>query len=288
MDARTNALIVYDTAKRLQAVQTLIDQLDVPVEQVLIESRLVTVEKNLFRSLGARFGYAGNYTLTGGANLFIGGANAGFLDLSSGAGVQTDGLEALITSFPAAASGDIDPASMVVLLGATGRRLLQLELSALEQDNRAETISTPRVITANQQQATISRGFLIPFQEASSSGATATSFQQASLRLTVTPQITPDHAVIMAIEVTDDAPVAGSANISTNHINTTVQVNNGDTVVLGGIFRENRSNITNKLPVLGDLPLVGGLFRNQQRMAAESELLVFITPQILPRADSAR
>ena len=91
-----------------------------------------------------------------------------------------------------------------------------------------------------------------------------------------------------AIEVTDDAPVAGSANISTNHINTTVQVNNGDTVVLGGIFRENRSNITNKLPVLGDLPLVGGLFRNQQRMAAESELLVFITPQILPRADSAR
>ena len=288
VDARTNALIVYDTAKRLQAVQTLIDQLDVPVEQVLIESRLVTVEKNLFRSLGARFGYAGNYTLTGGANLFIGGANAGFLDLSSGAGVQTDGLEALITSFPAAASGDIDPASMVVLLGATGRRLLQLELSALEQDNRAETISTPRVITANQQQATISRGFLIPFQEASSSGATATSFQQASLRLTVTPQITPDHAVIMAIEVTDDAPVAGSANISTNHINTTVQVNNGDTVVLGGIFRENRSNITNKLPVLGDLPLVGGLFRNQQRMAAESELLVFITPQILPRADSAR
>ena len=288
VDARTNALIVYDTAKRLQAVQTLIDQLDVPVEQVLIESRLVTVEKNLFRSLGARFGYAGNYTLTGGANLFIGGANAGFLDLSSGAGVQTDGLEALITSFPAAASGDIDPASMVVLLGATGRRLLQLELSALEQDNRAKTISTPRVITANQQQATISRGFLIPFQEASSSGATATSFQQASLRLTVTPQITPDHAVIMAIEVTDDAPVAGSANISTNHINTTVQVNNGDTVVLGGIFRENRSNITNKLPVLGDLPLVGGLFRNQQRMAAESELLVFITPQILPRADSAR
>ena len=103
-----------------------------------------------------------------------------------------------------------------------------------------------------------------------------------------TEEITPDHAVIMAIEVTDDAPVAGSANISTNHINTTVQVNNGDTVVLGGIFRENRSNITNKLPVLGDLPLVGGLFRNQQRMAAESELLVFITPKILPRADSAR
>ena len=288
VDERTNALMVYETAERLQAIQYLIDQLDVPVEQVLIESRLVTVEENLFRSLGARFGYAGNHTVGTGANLFVGGANAGFLDLEPGTGIQTDGMESLITSLPAAAAGGIAPASAVLLLGATGRRLLQLELSALEQENRAETISTPRIITANQQQATISRGFLIPFQEASSSGATTTSFQQASLRLTVTPQITPDHAVIMTIEVTDDAPVAGSANISTHHINTQVRVNNGDTVVLGGIFRENRSNRINKIPLLGDLPLIGSLFRNSQRMTAQSELLVLITPNILPRVAAAR
>ena len=287
VDERTNALMVYESAARLQAIEHLIDQLDVPVEQVLIESRLVTVEENLFRSLGARFGYAGNHTVTAGANLFVGGANAGFLNLEPGTGIQTDGMESLITSLPAAAAGGIAPASAVLLLGATGRRLLQLELSALEQENRAETISTPRIITANQQQATISRGFLIPFQEASSSGATTTSFQQASLRLTVTPQITPDHTVIMTIEVTDDAPVAGSANISTHHINTQVHVNNGDTVVLGGIFRENRSNMTNKVPLLGDLPLIGSLFRNSQRVTAQSELLVLITPNILPYAAAA-
>jgi type IV pilus assembly protein PilQ len=291
-DERTNTLIIYETAERLADIRELIERLDIPVRQVLIESRIVNVEDNYFQSIGVRFGAAVDATsVTEGGNVeptVVGGTVEGNLVIEPTTGFESpagSGVEGLISSFPATAIAGASPAAIQLLVGKIGTRLLQLELSALQQDGRAEVISSPRVITADQQTAEISQGSLIPFQEsAGASGATSTSFQEAVLKLNVTPQITPDDRINMTLEVTDDQPAALVANsaINTARVTTQVLIDDGDTVVLGGIFRENRRETVNKVPFFGDLPVVGVLFRDRTANRQKSELLVFITPRILP------
>ena len=266
-DPRTNTLIVYDTPDRLDALRALIEQIDRPVPQVMIESRIVNVDDNAFLNLGARLRFVQKDAET-----------------PDSPAVLTNGDEDLVTALPAAAIGSADPANLFFLIGSQGRNLLQLELSALEQDGLAETVSTPRVITADQQKANISQGFLIPFQEATSGGSTATSFQQAMLSLTVTPRITPDRHIIMDLAISDDSPAAGSTNIATRSVNTRVRVKSGDTVVLGGVMKVTRSKTKAQVPLLGDLPVLGFLFRNTTELESKSELLVFVTPTLLPEA----
>ena len=268
-DVRTNTLIVHDTPDRLDSLSALIERIDRPVPQVMIESRIVNVDDNAFLNLGARLRFIQKDAATDSATT----------------STLTNGGENLITALPAATLGDSDPGNLFFLIGSQGRRLLQLELSALEQDGLAETVSTPRVITADQQKANISQGFLIPFQEVSSSGSTATAFQQAMLSLTVTPRITPDRNIIMDLSISDDSPTAGSTNITTRSVNTRVRVKSGDTVVLGGVMKVTRSKTETKVPLLGDLPVLGFFFRNTAELETKSELLVFVTPTLLPEDD---
>ena len=280
-------MIVHDTQDRLDALGDVIDRIDQPVRQVMIESRIVNVDDNAFRNLGAKFGFAyadvDTANPSGAIHVLSGNNPNGTVPYAgTQTGIRVGNNENLITSLPAAAIGGFNPASLFFILGRSGRNLLQLELSALEQDGLAETISTPRVITENQVEAEISQGFLIPFQESSSSGATTTSFEQANLSLNVTPRITPDDHIIMALDISDDTPVTGSTNIATRRVQTQVRVKNGETVVLGGVMRVNRVNTLTKVPLLGDLPMLGFLFRNKADTETKSELLVFVTPTLLP------
>ena len=275
-DARTNTLIVHDALERLDALRDILAQIDRPVRQVMIESRIVNVDDNAFMNLGARFGFA--------QRPFVSGNTPGVINLNRPTGLLTNNNENLITALPAASIGGVDPASIFFLLGSEGRTLLQLELSALEQDGLAETVSTPRVITAGGHEASISQGFLIPFQENSSSGATATSFKEAMLSLTVTPRITPNDEIILDLAISDDSPVGGSSSIAKRSVSTQVRVKNSETVVLGGVMKTSRSNTKSKVPLLGDLPILGPLFRKTADSEAKSELLVFVTPTLMPEA----
>jgi type IV pilus assembly protein PilQ len=292
-DARTNTLIIYETAERLADIRELIERLDVPVRQVMIESRIVSVANTYFESLGVQFGAAVNdFSLSPGGipeGAVGGGTVPGTLKPPAVTGFESpggSGLEGLISSFPASGAAGVSPAAVQLVLGKVGTRLLQLELSALQQDGRAEVISSPRVVTADQQTAFISQGTLIPFQEsAGASGATSTSFQEATLSLNVTPRITPDERINMRLEVSDDSPtpVGQAVGINTRRITTEVLVNNGDTVVLGGILREDKRKSVNKIPLLGDIPVLGVLFRNTKDDSQKSELMVFITPTVMPQ-----
>jgi type IV pilus assembly protein PilQ len=295
LDKRTNSLLIKDTEETLQEIRQIIAKLDVPVRQVLIESRIVTADDDFARALGMRFGYS-KYTLhNSDSGLFsvIGGGGTG--GSSNGAGTYiysvTDNgttAEGLMVNLPASSSigGITLPAagSFIFNLGRLGQRMLQLELQAMEQDGRGEVISSPRVVTANQQEAVIKQGVQIPYEESTSSGATSVEFQEANLSLTVTPQITPDDRVIMDLEVTKDEPSAlstGAIGITTNQVKTQVLVDDGDTIVLGGIYERQRSETVNKVPLLGDIPVFGRLFRNESKYDIKNELLIFVTPKIL-------
>ncbi|MGB0722034.1 MAG: type IV pilus secretin PilQ [Gammaproteobacteria bacterium] len=284
--ARTNLLIVYDSADRLDQIRSLIAKLDVPVRQVLIESRIINVDDNFARELGTRFGFAHRDIEANGQDRFsLQGNTPGVVSIAApnpSGNIISGGTDNLVSSLPAASLGSFNPASIFAIFGTGAKDLIQLELSALEQDGRAETISAPRVVTADQQEANIQQGFLIPFQEASSSGATSTSFQEATLSLTVTPSITPDDQIVMDLSVTDDQPAATGGTISTRSVDTNVRVADGETVVLGGVMKSTSTNTTTKVPLLGDIPILGRLFQHRGVVDTKSELLVFITPNILP------
>ncbi len=289
VDERTNTLLVQDTSDKLADIRRLVQTLDVPVKQVLIEARIVIVSDTFERDLGARFGVStaqqngpgGLLAVTGngiGANA-IQGTGLGGASLT---GTTLDNRYQVNT--PAAnTNGSIG----ISLLG--GSYLVDLELSAAQNEGKSETISSPRVITANQKQATISQGVEIPFQESASSGATTTQFKDAVLKLKVTPLITPDNRVILDLDVSDDAigqqvtsATGGSVpSIDTRQIITQVLVNDGQTVVLGGILETKKSDQANKVPFLGDIPFLGALFRSTQDISNKTELLIFITPKIL-------
>jgi type IV pilus assembly protein PilQ len=303
VDARTNTVFVQDTPTRLEEIRRLIRQIDIPVRQVMIESRIVEASDTFSRNLGVRFGYTEDNR--GGNNRSIGaGIRTGI-----GAELETTGqLHGVVEGTPTLTPGSLNvnlpapniagaPAGVFSLLmfNRDLSRLLALEVSALQADGKGKIISSPRIITADKNEATIEQGTEIPYSQATSSGATAVQFKKATLSLKVKPQITPDDNVIMTLKVNKDsvgqivATGTGSApSIDTKQIATEVLVENGGTVVIGGIYIQEERSLTNKIPVLGDLPYVGFLFKNNLKTDNRNELLIFITPRILKEALTQR
>jgi type IV pilus assembly protein PilQ len=284
VDDRTNSIILTDTADRLQEFREVIAQLDVPVRQVLIEARIVTASDNFSEELGIRWGGGsiGDASPIGGAAK-LGGSLTTLNELQdiivSGDG-EISSPDDLVVDL-----GVSSPGATSFGIGITGEQyILDLELSALAADGHAEVVARPKVITADKSPAIIESGTEIPYQEATSSGATSTSFKDAVLSLEVTPQITPDDRIIMQLNVKQDSVgqvFNGVPSIDTNEIETEVLVDNGQTLVLGGIFQTDRNVSTTKTPFLGDLPYVGRLFRRTLERDDKAELLIFITPRII-------
>ena len=290
IDERTNTLLVQDTAAKLSEVRALVGSLDIPVRQVLIESRIVIANNDYARDLGVKLGFGGihtrnNKTMAG----IVGGALPG--DLAAGEGFPGieipagSGNQGLLVNLPqtlAQGSGG----GINFLLGKIGSYLLRLELTAMQQEGKGEIVSSPRVITSDQNKAVIKQGVEIPYQEATSSGATSVSFKEAVLQLEVTPHITPDDRVIMDLKVNKDNPdftraVLGVPPVDTRQLETSVLVDNGETVVLGGVFERTKGKTKNSVPFFGDLPYVGWAFKQEQIQDENSELLIFVTPKIL-------
>jgi type IV pilus assembly protein PilQ len=293
IDDRTNTLIIQDTSTSLEAVRGLISELDVPIRQVLIESRIVNADESFAKDIGVRFGYSKqtkqgtNDRATigeGGATPFvaIGGGQAGNTNFGGTTSFNDGTNENLIVDLPAIPA---DASALALAIGKVGSFLLQLELSALIAEGRGEDIASPRVITANQNEAVIESGVQIPYQQASSSGATTVQFQDAVLSLRVTPQITPDDRIIMDLQVNQDTVsstvVNGTPAINTRSVTTQVLVQNGETVVLGGVYTSSDRKAIDRTPFFGDLPYVGFLFKRTNIDKSKSELLIFITPKIL-------
>ncbi len=280
VDDRTNTLMVQDTAKTLDEIRQLVRTLDIPVRQVMIESRIVVADDGVGSEIGVRFGVTdagasgGELSISGtnnASNFFRGLQSATTIPLS-----ETYNVNMPVTD----AAGSI---------GLTFARLqdgiiLDAELSALETENKSEVIASPKVVTANQKEAYIEAGEEIPYLEASSSGATKVSFKKAVLSLRVTPQITPDDRIILDLQVNQDTrgedTVAGPA-INTREVGTQVLVENGETVVLGGIYQQRKNTDVTKVPLLGDIPGLGILFRTTNESEAKQELLIFVTPKII-------
>jgi type IV pilus assembly protein PilQ len=289
IDDRTNTLLLKDTADRISDIRRLVMKLDIPVRQVLIESRIVIVNDDFGRELGIKWGYTGIadkgsdglYAVTGLAegtdsivNDFVNSGTVGLPNLN----------DRYMVNLPVAT-----PAGSFALAILDDDYLIDLELSAAQAEGNGEVISSPRVITANQKEARIEQGVEIPYQEASASGATTTNFKDAVLSLTVVPQITPDDRIIMDLKVTKDSVgelvsdgFGGRVpSIDTRAVETQVLVENGQTVVLGGIYETERGEQTSKVPYLGDIPVLGALFRSTSVVSNKSELLIFVTPKIL-------
>ncbi len=290
VDARSNQLFVQDVPSKLEDVRRLIRTLDIPVRQVMIESRIVEASDTFGRNLGVKLGYQENNSSGGqgrngpqfGADLL----NTGQLNnIPSTPGAATLIPGGLQVNMPAAGIGGVAAGAFSAMLFNQSRsRLLALELTALQADGKGKIISSPRVITSNQTEATIEQGTEIPYQQASSSGATSVSFKKATLSLKVKPQITPDDNVIMKLNINKDSrgadTTAGPA-IDTKQVTTEVLVENGGTLVIGGIYTQDERSTTTKIPVLGDLPYVGFLFKQNNKSDDRRELLVFITPKII-------
>ncbi|MDZ4077513.1 MULTISPECIES: type IV pilus secretin PilQ family protein [Hydrocarboniphaga] len=292
IDDRTNTLLVLETREKINEIRTLIARLDIPVRQVLIESRIVIANNDYSKELGARFGVSA--VRRNGRNGIIstsGSAEANDTSvndyLSNGGFPVSPGAlnDRFNVNLPAAS----DSAGKIALALLGKNYLVDLELSALQAEGRGEIISTPRVITSNAKQASIEQGVEIPYQEAASSGATSVSFKKAVLSLNVTPQITPDDRIIMDLAVNNDSVgqtyTTGSGgqvpSIDTRKVTTQVLVENGQTVVLGGIYQQENRNSVSKIPLLGDIPILGAAFRNRTTVNNRDELLVFVTPRIL-------
>ena len=293
VDPRTNTIFVQDTPTRLEEVRKLIRKIDVPVRQVMIESRIVEAADTFGRNLGVRLGYhdqtgqGGKVGSTGGVAL-RGLAGGQLTDTGFHSGQVADAPlfnDSLSVNLPVPGLGGANPGAFSLSLFKEGSaKFINLEITALQADGKGKIISSPRVITADQVEATIEQGTEIPYQQATSSGATSVSFKKATLSLKVKPQITPDDNVIMNLNVHKDSvgsnTLAGPS-IDTKQIVTEVLVENGGTVVIGGIYSQTESSTTNKVPVLGDLPLVGWMFKQNLKVDNRSELLIFITPRVL-------
>jgi type IV pilus assembly protein PilQ len=301
VDERTNTLLVSDTAQRLQDIRRMVRTLDIPIKQVLIESRIVIVNDDFSRDLGVRLGVTGNdisndsivvYSGTGEAtNNYLGSITESLNDPTGNTPVLLPALASRYNvNVPIA-----NPAGRFSLAVLGEDYLVDLELTALEAEGRGEIVSTPRVITANQKEAIIEQGVEIPYQQSASSGATTIQFKKAVLSLTVTPQITPDNNIIMDLKVHKDSVgdiistggLGGTVpSIDTRNVQTQVLVADGQTVVLGGIYETERRETINKVPFLGDIPFVGFAFRSKQRVDNKAELLIFVTPRILEEGGS--
>jgi len=326
VDTRTNTLLVQDTAAKLEEIRRLVIRLDIPVRQVMIESRVVIANNDFARDLGVRFGLSTSMGATGSNELLVAGGQPGHLSTieidkgpfmgaydpsfyqepSPNAGPYRGSGNPLVpfnsgVEIPAGSGNDSlwvnlpapTPSGAVnFLLGKVGSHLIQLELSAMQREGRGEIVSSPRVVTSDQHQATIKVGQEIPYQESSASGRTTVAFKEAVLQLDVTPHITPDDRIIMDLKVNKDAPnfanaVLGVPPVDTRSVETSVLVDNGETVVLGGVYEREKTFNREQVPWLGDLPVVGNLFKTTQRQDNNQELLIFVTPKIL-RGDLTR
>jgi type IV pilus assembly protein PilQ len=305
VDARTNTLLVQDTAERLQDIRRMVTTLDVPIKQVLIESRIVIVNDDFSRDIGFRWGVTAiNDNSAGDGGQFLTGTGAG-ADTMVNSAISNLGDPANGTIYPVQVPtlGDrynvnvpiANAAGRIALAVLESDFLVDLELSALEAEGAGEIVSTPRVITANQKEASIKQGVEIPYQQSASSGATTVQFKEAVLELTVTPQITPDNNIIMDLSVSKDnvgeiistGGLGGTVpSIDTRSVETQVLVKDGQTVVLGGIYETERRETITKVPFLGDIPVVGRLFKSTQRINNKAELLIFVTPRILEEGSS--
>jgi type IV pilus assembly protein PilQ len=298
-EPRTNQLFVTDIPSKLEQVQQLIAKLDIAVRQVLIEARIVEASDTFGKSLGVKLGGSdlraqkggdGGYQLSG-ENRVAFGTNYGNAVASSGAGGTVDTSGSFV-NLPAVGQGGYNPATVALsIFSAAANRFLNLEISALEADGKGKVVSSPRVVTTDQVKALIEQGTELPYQVASSSGATSIAFRKANLKLEVTPQLTPEGNILLDLDITKDtvgqSTAAGFA-INTKHIKTQVLVENGGTVVIGGIFEETLSDNETKVPFFGDLPGVGYLFKRKGRVANKQEMLVFITPKMLSDRATAR
>jgi type IV pilus assembly protein PilQ len=290
-----------DVPSRLEQVQQLISKLDIAVRQVLIEARIVEASDTFGKSLGVRLGGSDLRGVRGGdAGYSIGNNNrialgGSYNAVSSTTGESANALNTTNTSFinlPAAGQGGFAPATFAVsLFSAAANRFLNLELSALEADGKGKLVSSPRVVTSDQTKAMIEQGTEIPYLQATSSGATSVSFRRATLKLEVTPQITPEGNIILDLDINKDSlgdVVAGLITINTKKVKTQVLVENGGTVVIGGIFELTESDSEARVPLLGDLPAVGNLFKQKQRTSIKQEMLVFITPKMIADRSAVR
>jgi len=300
-DQRTNQLFVTDIPSKLEEIQTLIGRIDIPVRQVLIEARIVEAADTFGKSLGVKLGFADLRGLRGGTpGWSLGGDNR----VSVGGNYAAIGTQTLqstgttpfnnsqFVNLPAIGQGGYDPATFALsIFGASSNRFLNLEISALEADGKGKVVSSPRIVTADQVKAFISQGTKVPFQRATSSGATAIEFVEASLKLEVTPQITPEGNIIMDVKINKDSLgtlTALGREINVKEVKTQVLVENGGTVVIGGIYEQQQNDSVSKVPLLGDVPVVGNLFKTKTQDSSRTELLVFLTPKVVTEKAAVR
>ena len=298
IDPATNTLVITDNTFILQKFEKLIAELDVPARQVMVEARIVEAEDGFSRQLGVKFGYAGsNGKNSWGSNLTTAAANR--TSYVNGQRTLANWARDPSKEIPALPSWNVDPnvnlptaaaTSSIALVHALSSGALGLELSAQQAQNKLKIVSTPRVLTQDRKEAIIESGTEVPYQEASSSGATSTSFKKAVLGMTVTPNITPDGQIIMDIKINKDSVNsdcrATEPCINTQRLNTNVMVEDGGTLILGGIYQEENSEGVSKVPLLGDIPVVGNLFKSKTRSDKKTELLIFITPRIVDNIGS--
>jgi type IV pilus assembly protein PilQ len=300
-EPRTNQLFVTDVPSKLEQVQNLITRLDIAVRQVLIEARIVEASDTFGKSLGVRLGGSDLRGVSGGdAGYSVGGGNrvafgGSYNAVSSTTGESANGLNTVNTSFvnlPSAGAGGFGAATFAIsLFSSAANRFLNLELSALEADGKGKLVSSPRIVTADKTKALIEQGTEFPYQQATASGATSVAFRRATLKLEVTPQITPEGNIILDLDISKDSrgeTTAAGIAINTKHIRTQVLVENGGTVVIGGIFELTETENEARVPLLGDLPAVGNLFKTRNRTSNKQEMLVFITPKMVAERSAAR
>ena len=295
IDARTNQLFVTDIASKLEDIRKLIQKTDIATKQVLVEARLVEANDGFSRNLGAKLGFTDlrgvrggdpGYQVSGNQRVAVGG-NLNGIGQTTGQVSDTSDIfnNSQLVNLPAAAiNGVTAPTLAFSLFSSAANRFLNLELSALEADGKGKIISSPRVVTEDNVPAIIEQGVELPYQQATSSGATSVTFKKANLKLEVTPQVTPDGNVVLDVDVAKDSKGESTASgfaINTQHVKTKVMVENGGTVVLGGIYQMTETRSDSKVPVIGDIPVVGNLFKSTQRQNSKTELLVFITPKIV-------
>jgi type IV pilus assembly protein PilQ len=288
-EARTNQLFVSDIPSRLVQVAELIQKLDIPVRQVLIEARIVEASDTFGKSLGVRLGGGAlNNNNAIGPTVFVPGTATTAPNLIS---TPTGSNFVNLPSTGVSGNGNAAGTFAISLFNSSLSRILNLEISALEADGKGKVVSSPRVVTADQTKALIEQGTELPYQVATSSGATSIAFRKANLKLEVTPQITPEGNIILTLDVNKDTvgqPTTAGFAINTKHVQTEVLVENGGTVVIGGIFELTEANDESRIPVLGEVPYLGALFRTRTRSVNKTEMLVFITPKMITDRNAAR
>ena len=289
IDPRTNTLIIQDTAVKIDEIRAMITRLDVPVKQVMIEARIVRATNNFSKEMGVKWGVL-SQGITNNSSLLVGGSDTTLWNLREpelddelgGYTYEIDRPDNLNVDLGVTSAGASRIAFGLISLSDV---MLDLELSALQSEGKGEVISTPKVLTGDKQKARVASGTQIPYQNATSSGATAVQFINAELSLEVTPNITPDGKIGMELFINSDTPgtvlATGQRQIDTNRVATNVLVNDGETVVLGGIFINETGNTVTKVPFLGDIPYVGSLFRKNINLDNKQELLIFVTPRLV-------